>query len=243
MITTGFFPHAVASSTIVAAVASLVSGPRTISARRITAGGDAQCQPITSSGRLVAPAICPIGNPDVFDARIVPAGAAASRSRNTCCLSSSFSGTASITTSTLAASSNDAVNDRRAARGVGVLARQLAALDAPLEPVAPGRDVLLAARECVGVDVVTDGLVPRGRRHLRDPRAHHSRSENSDLHPCLFCRRVFIAPWCPQCGRHRAVNPGVGVSLGRAGRCGPARGRAHRARWGWAASPVRPTGG
>ena len=65
------------------------------------AGGDAQCQPITSSGRSCAAAICPIGKPDVFDARIVPAGAAASRSRNTCCLSSSFSGTASITRSTL----------------------------------------------------------------------------------------------------------------------------------------------
>ena len=73
---------------------------RTISARRITTGGDAQCHPITSSGRFVTSAIWPIGNPEVFDARIVPAGAAASRSRNTCCLSSSFSGTASTTRST-----------------------------------------------------------------------------------------------------------------------------------------------
>ena len=130
--TTGFLPHAVASSTIVAAVASLVLGPRTISARRITAGGDAQCQPITSSGRCVTAAIWPIGKPEVFDARIVPAGAAASRSRNTCCLSSSFSGTASTTTSTFAASSNDAGERQTSARGVGVVARELAALDAPL---------------------------------------------------------------------------------------------------------------
>ena len=163
---------------------------RTISARRITTGGDAQCHPITSSGREVTAASWPIGNPDVFDARIVSAGAAASRSRNTCCLSSSFSGTASTTRSTSAASSNADRERQPGERGVGVLASQLSALDAAFEAVATGRDVLEPPLECTGVDVVTDGLVPRGRRHLRDPGAHDPRPQHADLHPSssIHCR-------------------------------------------------------
>ena len=119
--TTGFLPHAVATSMTVSAVASLVTVVRMISASRITTGGDAQCHPMTSSGRVVTSAIWEMGKPEVFDARIVAGGAAASRSRKTFCLSSSFSGTASTTRSTAAASSNDDVNERRASARVGVL--------------------------------------------------------------------------------------------------------------------------
>ena len=37
----------------------------------MTGAGDAQCQPMTRSGRSVAAASAVIGRPDVFDARIV----------------------------------------------------------------------------------------------------------------------------------------------------------------------------
>ena len=113
-ITTGFLPHSRASVTTASTVASLVTSVRTISASRITTGGEAQCQPTTDSGRVVTSAICAIGNPEVFDARIDPSGAAASRSRNTRCFNSRFSGTASTTSSVVAASSNDDVNVSRA---------------------------------------------------------------------------------------------------------------------------------
>ena len=43
----------------------------------MTGAGDAQCQPITRSGRSVAAASAAIGRPDVFDARIVASGAIA----------------------------------------------------------------------------------------------------------------------------------------------------------------------
>ena len=143
---------------------SLVSGVRTISASRITGAGDAQCQPITRSGRSVAAASAAIGKPDVFDARIVAGGATRSRSRNTRTFSSSRSGMASITTSTAAASSNELVNVRRAERGVGVGARQLVALDRAVEAEATGRDVLARAVERAGVDVVADGRSSRRSR-------------------------------------------------------------------------------
>ena len=69
--TTGCLPQRVAASITVAIVASLVSGVTTISASFITGAGDAQCQPMTRSGRSVAAASAAIGKPDVFDARIV----------------------------------------------------------------------------------------------------------------------------------------------------------------------------
>src|SRR2546429_122249 len=65
-------------------------------------------------------------------------------------------------------------------RGVGLVTRDLAALDAPLQPVATRRDVLPTGVERTGVDVVADRLVPGRRRHLRDPAAHHARSEHAD---------------------------------------------------------------
>ena len=80
----------------------------------ITGAGDAQCQPMTRSARSVAAPSPAIEKPDVFDARIVASGAARSMSRNTRTLSSRRSGTASITRSVAAASSNDPVNVRRA---------------------------------------------------------------------------------------------------------------------------------
>src|SRR6478752_4416883 len=101
--TTGFLPQADASSRTVAIVSSDVARVRTISAKRITGAGDAQCQPITRSGRSVAAAIAAIEKPDVLDARIVVGGETRSRSRNTRILRSSRSGTASITTSAVAA--------------------------------------------------------------------------------------------------------------------------------------------
>src|SRR5213079_2866441 len=65
-------------------------------------------------------------------------------------------------------------------RGVGLFTRELAPLDAPLQSVAPRRDVLPTGLERTGVDVVADRLVPGRRRHLRDPAAHHTRSEYAD---------------------------------------------------------------
>ena len=117
-------------------------------------------------------AIWTIGKPDVFDARIVPAGAAASRSRNTFCLSSRFSGTASTTRSTAAASSNDDVKRESRERGVGILPAHLSALHTPIEPVPPGRDVLQRSFQRPGVEVVANGLVPRSRGHLSDAAPH-----------------------------------------------------------------------
>ena len=67
------------------------------------------------------------GDPDVFDARIVVGGAARSRSRNTRILRSSRSGTASITRSVAAASSNVGGERDARERGVGFGTRELAA--------------------------------------------------------------------------------------------------------------------
>ena len=54
--TTGDFPQREATSQTVSRVASEVSVVMTISAKRITWGGEAQCQPITREGRSVAAA-------------------------------------------------------------------------------------------------------------------------------------------------------------------------------------------
>ena len=72
--TTGCLPAPLAKPTTVATVASEVSADRTISARRMTGAGDAQCQPMTRSGRSVAAARAEIGNPLKLDARIVGLG-------------------------------------------------------------------------------------------------------------------------------------------------------------------------
>src|SRR6266511_897736 len=80
--TTGFLSQRAATSRTALTVSSLVSRVVMISARRMTTGGDAQCQPITRSGRSVDAASAAIGKPEVFEARMVVGGAARSRSRN-----------------------------------------------------------------------------------------------------------------------------------------------------------------
>ena len=100
----GSCPRRRARRTTVATVASDVSGPRTISARRITGAGEAQCHPMTWSGRWVTAAIAAIGKPDEFDAKIVRAGASWSTSCQNRSFRSSRSGMASMTRSTSSAS-------------------------------------------------------------------------------------------------------------------------------------------
>ena len=65
-------------------------------------------------------------------------------------------------------------------RGVGVGPGDLAPLHRALEAVAAGRDVLAGALERRRVEVDAHGRVPRGRRHLRDPAAHHARADHTD---------------------------------------------------------------
>ena len=173
----------VATSVTVAIVSSLVAGVTTISASFITGAGDAQCQPITRSGRSVAAASAAIGRPDVFDARIVVGGATRSRSRNTLIFRSSRSGTASITRSVAAASSKSTVNVMRASAASASARVELAAAR-PRRRARSDRSVTCSGPcvERVGRDVVADGLVAGDRGHLRDPAAHHARAEHSDAH-------------------------------------------------------------
>ena len=154
----------------------------------------------------------------------MPAGAAASRSRKTCCFSSSFSGTASTTTSVAAASSNDDGERQARDRGVGVGARQLAALDPALDAVATGGDVLQRALERTGVDVVADRLVSRGCGDLRDARAHHARAQHADsvMRP-VYCGRSMRASQSPGAASSFGVGSIAALSHSRLRPASPAR--------------------
>ena len=135
-------------------VSSDVLRVRTISAKRITGAGDAQCQPMTRSGRSVAAAIAAIEKPDVFDARIVAGGAAAVEVAEHADLQvEPFRDGFDHDVGRRGRPSNDDENSRRAERGVGLVAGELAALDRALEAVPAGRDVLAGALERGGVEV------------------------------------------------------------------------------------------
>jgi hypothetical protein len=81
-------------------VSGCVSSPSMISTSRMRDAGQKKWKPTTFSGRLVISPISVIESPDVLEARIAWPGVEASRSANTWCLISIFSGTASITKST-----------------------------------------------------------------------------------------------------------------------------------------------
>ena len=216
--TIGFLPHARATSVTVAIVSSLVVGVTTISASFITGAGDAQCQPITRSGRSVAAASAAIGNPDVFDARIVVGRRGAVEIAEHLDLQVEPFGHRLDRRGRLPRPSSNVGGERDAdERGVGFGTRQLSPARPRVEPEAP---VVTCCRPCVdavGCDVVADGLVAGDRGHLRDPAAHHARAEHSDAH----------------------ATPQSEVGA----RCGRARGRALRARAGSAPSARPPTAG
>jgi hypothetical protein len=97
--TTPIFLIVLAIAMHVASTSGAVLSPRTISSSRITLAGLKKCRPITSCGRLVKPAIVFRFSAEVFDARIAPGLQTSSSVLNTCCLTSMFSNTASITRS------------------------------------------------------------------------------------------------------------------------------------------------
>ena len=77
-----------------------LSSPSTTSISRITLAGQKKWKPTTWSGRCVASAISVMERPEVLEASTAWPGVAASSSACTACLTSIFSGTASITKST-----------------------------------------------------------------------------------------------------------------------------------------------
>ena len=98
--TTPIFLIFLAIAMQVASTSGAVLSPRTISSSRITLAGLKKCRPITSCGRLVKPAIVLRFSAEVLDARIAPGLHTSSSVLKTCCLTSMFSNTASITRST-----------------------------------------------------------------------------------------------------------------------------------------------
>ena len=178
----------------------------------MTGAGDAQCQPMTRSGRSVAAASATIGSPDVFDARIVAAGDSRSRSRNTLIFRSSRSGTASITRSVAAASSN-VVGERDARqRRVGLLARELAALDRAVEPEAARRS---RARG--------PSRARRRRRRSRPSRGPRSRSPARSRCPSRPRRARRCAPG--QSSMRASQSPGASSSARVGTMCSPSQSR------------------
>ncbi len=96
---TAVFFSFLATAKAVASEASSVRSPRTISRRGRTATGLKKWKPTTRSGCLSFDAISVTDRDEVFVARIAWAGATASTSANTCCLTSILSKTASMTKS------------------------------------------------------------------------------------------------------------------------------------------------
>ena len=85
------------AATTVATAASEVPGWRITSTSGILATGLKKCMPTTFSGRRLAAARRAIGIAEVLEAKTRSAGAAASTSRITACLTSRSSNTASMT--------------------------------------------------------------------------------------------------------------------------------------------------
>jgi uncharacterized protein YcaQ len=144
----------------------------TISASFITGGGDAQCQPITRSGRSVAAASAAIGKPEVLEARV------------------ELAEDADLLVESLGHALHDEIRGRGhlERRGPGesrerrlhLAAAELPARDRALEPEAPRDDVAPSALERLLGDVAADGLVAAGRERLRDAAAHDSRADHAD---------------------------------------------------------------
>src|SRR5262245_30581988 len=135
--TIGFLPQRRATASTRLATSGAVAGATTISAKRITYAGEAQCQPITRSGRPVAPASATIGNPEVSDARIASGPATSSSFRNISSFRSSRSGTHSITRSQAAASSRLRLQRMRARAASASAAESLPRATAPAIPKRP----------------------------------------------------------------------------------------------------------
>lgn len=93
---TAVFFSFLATPNAVASAASSVCSPRTISRSGRIATGLKKWKPTTRSGCLSFEAISDTDNDDVFVARIACAGATASTSANTCCLTPISSKTASM---------------------------------------------------------------------------------------------------------------------------------------------------
>ncbi|MNC57396.1 hypothetical protein D3C75_1070540 [compost metagenome] len=102
--TTGSLPICLPSLSAVASTSRAVSLPRTTSSRRMTLAGLKKCRPITSCGREVTAAIRSTSSDEVLVARMAPGLHTRSRVRNTSCLTSMLSNTASITRSASARS-------------------------------------------------------------------------------------------------------------------------------------------
>ncbi|MNN91668.1 hypothetical protein D3C81_2098110 [compost metagenome] len=78
--------------------------PRTTSSRRMTLAGLKKCSPTTLWGRDTVAAMASTSSEDVLVAKIASGLQILSRVRNTCCLTSGASNTASITRSASARS-------------------------------------------------------------------------------------------------------------------------------------------
>ncbi|MNT13617.1 hypothetical protein D3C72_1485920 [compost metagenome] len=102
--TTGILPMVRPIFSVVASTSGAVSRAFTTSSRRMTLAGLKKCRPITSCGREVTAAIRSTSREEVLVARMAPGLHTRSRLRNTSCLISSFSNTASITRSASARS-------------------------------------------------------------------------------------------------------------------------------------------
>ncbi len=93
--------------------AGAVSTVCTTSTRRMTGAGLKKCMPMTRSGRPLDAAIWVTGSEEVLVASTVDAGQIPSRSANSAALTSSRSGTASITRSAAASASRSVVKPTR----------------------------------------------------------------------------------------------------------------------------------
>ena len=178
--------------------------------------GQKKWKPTTLSGRLVASPISVIERPDVLEARIAWPGVAASSSENTACLTSIFSGTASMTKSTSPKASYDVVPVIResvrstcSAPCVGrelVLGDELAhlALGHLAGLLQPGVDELL-------VDVLEQDGDVGGGHDLGDLPAHDARADHrgfEDEHGRTLDESVSfdrVRTGSPPCARWRSA--------------------------------------
>jgi hypothetical protein len=142
-----------------------------------------------AAGSASAAAICVIGSEDVFVASRTSGPSAEPSSAKMRVLSSSFSGTASITTSTpRTAAASSVAPDSRASAASRSGRRDLALGDALLEVSAHGGEPAL---ERVLRDVEQARLQARLRQRLRDPVPHRARAEHGGgLHPGCIHRQL-----------------------------------------------------
>ena len=158
-----------------ASAASPVCSPTTISSSGIRSTGEKKCMPMKSAGRLTPVARPVIGSVEVFEASSAPGASTGSTSANTGCFSAGSSKTASMTASQPASAATSAVAVIRASTA--------AARSASSRPLPTSRASSFSAwtRAPAGGphgDVLEDDVQAGAGARVRDPGAHHARTQH-----------------------------------------------------------------